>query len=83
MAQANYRDYIVAAIPSDVTVYHKVGILDDHLHDAAIIKKGSRSYVLVIFSKDNSGGYDYNRGAQLFGAITGKSLLAFFDDHAV
>jgi beta-lactamase class A len=78
MQQANYRDYIVAAIPSGVSVYHKVGILDDRLHDAAIIKKGSRSYVLVIMSKADSGTYDYDQGAQLFGDITKDSLQAFF-----
>jgi len=76
MQQANYRQYIVAAIPSDVTVYHKVGFLEDRLHDAAIIKKGDRSYVLVIFSK-STGNYDFNRGATLFGSITQSSLQAF------
>ena len=80
MQQANYRDYIVAAVPSNVTVYHKVGILDDHLHDAAIIKKGDRSYVLVIFSKSDTGTYDYNRGSQIFGNITKDTLHAFLGE---
>lgn len=79
MEQANYRQYIVAAIPSGVTVYHKVGFLEDRLHDAAIIKKGDRSYVLVIFSK-TSGAYDFNRGATLFGAITTASMQAFLGE---
>jgi beta-lactamase class A len=78
MAQANYRGYIVAAIPDGVNVYHKVGLLEDRVHDAAIIKKGDRSYVLVIFSKAKSGVYDFSQAAPLFGAITTDSLQAFF-----
>ena len=79
MKQANMREYIVAAIPGDVDVYHKVGYLDDRLHDAAIIKKGDRSYVLVIFSKtEDDSTYDFDRGASIFGDITKASLQAFF-----
>lgn len=77
MQQANYRGFIVAAVPSSVTVYHKVGLLDDRLHDAAILKKGDRSYVLVIFSK-STGQYDFSRGTTLFGAITQVTLPVFF-----
>lgn len=78
MQLANYRDFIVAAVPSDVTVYHKVGILDDRLHEAAIIKRGNHVYVLVIFSKDTSGLYDYSQGSTLFGDITKDSLRLVF-----
>jgi beta-lactamase class A len=78
MQQADMRNYIVAAIPSGTDVYHKVGYLADRLHDAAIIKRGDRSYVLVIFSK-SSGAYDYYRGSQVFGEITETSLQAFFN----
>lgn len=77
MERANYRGYIVAAVPSDVTVYHKVGLLDDRLHDAAILKKGDRSFVLVIFSK-SQGAYDFSRGATIFGGITSNAMQAFF-----
>ncbi len=77
LQQANYRDYIVAAIPDGVTVYHKVGFLEDRLHDAAIIKKGDRSYVLVIFTKSSTDSYDFTRGTALFGDITKISLKAF------
>jgi hypothetical protein len=58
-------------------VYHKVGYLADRLHDAAIIKRGDRSYVLVIFSKA-SGNYNFTRGASLFGSITESTLKVFF-----
>lgn len=78
MAQANYRGYIVAAIPDGVNVYHKVGLLEDRVHDAAIIKKGDRSYVLVVFSKAKSGAYDFSEAPTLFEKITTDSLQAFF-----
>jgi beta-lactamase class A len=77
MKQASMRDYIVAAIPDNTDVYHKVGYLADRLHDAAIIKRGDRSYVLVIFSK-SSGNYDFSRGSDIFGSITKATLSAFF-----
>jgi len=77
MQQANYRGYIVAAIPDGVTVYHKVGLLEDRVHDAAIIKKGDRSYALVVFSK-TSGAYDFSKAAPLFSSITKDTLQAFF-----
>jgi len=77
MQQANYRGYIVAAVPDSVTVYHKVGLLEDRVHDAAIIKKGDRSYALVIFSK-TGGAYDFSKAAPLFSSITKDTLQAFF-----
>lgn len=79
LKNANMRDYIVAAIPSGTTVYHKVGYLDDRLNEAAIITRNNRSYVLTIFSKTTSGDeYDFSRGGDVFGAITKASLQAFF-----
>jgi beta-lactamase class A len=78
MKQANMRDYIVAAIPDGTDVYHKVGYLSDRLHDASIIKRGDRSYVLVIFSKSMTGSYDFTRGSTFFGEITKATLSSFF-----
>lgn len=77
MKQASMRSYIVAAVPDGTDVYHKVGYLQDRLHDAAIIKRGDRSYVLVIFSKAG-GNYSFSRGATLFGSLTEATLKAFF-----
>lgn len=77
MQAANMRDYIVAAVPAGTTVYHKVGYLADRLHEAAIIQRGNRSYVLVVFSK-SAGDYDFSRGATVFQAITKATLQAFF-----
>lgn len=79
MKEADMRSYIVAAIPDNAEIYHKVGYLADRLHDAAIIKRGDRSYVLVVFSK-SVGAYDFYRGSQFFGEITKASLTAFFSD---
>lgn len=45
------RNLIPAAVPDGVTVFHKYGLLDDELHDAAILSMSSRSYVLVVFTK--------------------------------
>lgn len=77
MRQANYRGYIVAAAPNDVTVYHKVGLLEDRVHDVAIIQKGGRSYILAIFSK-SGGAYNFGAAPKLFKSITDDTLQAFF-----
>jgi beta-lactamase class A len=77
MKQASERQYIVANIPAGVTVYHKVGYLDDRAHDAAIITNGKRSYVLTIFTKDPNGGYDETAGEQVFQQVTAATLKAF------
>ena len=70
-ADTDYGQYIVAAVPSGVTVYHKVGWLSDRVHDAAIITDGTHSYVLVIFTKAEDGSnYDETAGEQVFHQIT-------------
>jgi beta-lactamase class A len=78
MKQADYTQYILAAIPNGVQVYHKAGYLDDRAMDAAIIDNGKHPYVLVIFTKDPSGnGYDQAAGQQAFHDITTATLTAF------
>jgi len=78
MKQADYTQYILAAIPNSVQVYHKAGYLDDRAMDAAIIDNGKHPYVLVIFTKDSSGnGYDQTAGQQAFHDITTATLTAF------
>jgi beta-lactamase class A len=76
LAVANYRDYIVPAVPSGTTVYHKVGFDGDSLHDAAIIKRGDRSLVLVIFT-DGHGNYDWAARTRLIQAITRDAMAAY------
>jgi beta-lactamase class A len=51
MQDTNYESLIPAAVPDGVTVFHKYGLLDDELHDAAILSTSSGSYVLVVFTK--------------------------------
>ena len=77
MSQADYTQYIEAAVPSGVKFYHKAGYLDDRAMDAAIIDNGKHSYVLVIFTKDPSGAYDQDAGQQAFHSITTATLSAF------
>lgn len=71
MKQANYRQYIVSAVPSNLTVYHKVGFLTDRVHDGAIItdSKSKKAYVLVVFTK-STGAYNEQAGIQLFQDVT-------------
>lgn len=79
MKSANENDYIPAAVPSGVTVYHKAGWLSDRVHDAAVIDNGKRPYVLVIFSKARGTNATYNTtvGMQLFHDITHTANQAF------
>ena len=78
MAKADYTQYIGDVIPSGTKFYHKVGFLDDRVMDAAIIDNGRHPYVLVIFTKDDSGnGYDQTAGLQVFHAITDATLTTF------
>jgi beta-lactamase class A len=53
MQNTNYESLIPAAIPDTVTVFHKYGLLDTELHDAAILTDGAAGCVLVIYTKGN------------------------------
>lgn len=77
MKQANYRQYMVAAVPAGLTIYHKVGYLEDRVHDAAIITDGKTSYVLVIFSKSKTATYPMTTGTQLIHNITESGNSTF------
>jgi beta-lactamase class A len=77
MKQANYRQYIVAAVPTSLTVYHKVGFLEDRVHDAAIIDDGKHAYVLVIFTKTKSTIYPMTSGTELIHSITSNANQTF------
>jgi beta-lactamase class A len=70
MQQANYRQYIVASLPSDATVYHKVGFLEDRLHDTAIVDNGRFPYILVIFTESKNGMFDFVSATSLAHDIT-------------
>jgi beta-lactamase class A len=51
MHGTNFEDLIPAAVPAAVSVFHKYGLLDDELHDAAILSTSAGSYVLVVYTK--------------------------------
>lgn len=76
MKQANYRTYIVPAVPSSDTIYHKIGLYEDFVNDAAIITNGQKSIVLVIFTNGN-GTYDWTNRATLMQQITTAVLNTY------
>ena len=76
LAKANYRSYIVPAVSTGSTVYHKVGFDGDNLHDAAIIKRGDRSLVLVIFTNGH-GNYNWDARTRLIQTITRDAQAAY------
>lgn len=50
MQQTNDEDLIPAAVPPDITVHHKYGVVLGYVHDAAILSSGGRSYAVVIYT---------------------------------
>ncbi|MET4096869.1 serine hydrolase [Arthrobacter sp. UYCu712] len=54
MQGTNYEALIPAAVPDGIEVFHKYGLLDDELHDAAILAQDGRAYALVIYTKGAS-----------------------------
>jgi hypothetical protein len=73
MLKANYRLFIIPAVPGSDTVYHKVGELDDDVNDAAIITNGKQTIVLSIYT-DGNGTYDWPSRAILMQQITTAAL---------
>lgn len=61
MQNTNDDTLIPAAVSSDITVYHKYGLLNGNLHDAAILTKGDKSYALVIYTKNADDSDDQQR----------------------
>ncbi|SDL61430.1 serine hydrolase [Arthrobacter sp. ok362] len=51
MQHTNYETLIPAAVPEGITVFHKYGLLNGELHDAAILAQGNTAYALVIYTK--------------------------------
>jgi beta-lactamase class A len=76
MKQANYRQYMVPAIPSYDTIYHKIGLYNDNVNDAAIITGGKQVISLVIFTNGN-GTYDWPDRATMMQQIT-KAFLTYY-----
>jgi beta-lactamase class A len=78
MEQANYRQYIVPAVPSQDTIYHKIGFYEDYLNDAAIITSGNKAFVIVIFTNGNGVG-NWPARAVLMQDITKSALQYYFN----
>jgi beta-lactamase class A len=77
MKIANYRGYMLPAIPASYTTYHKVGLDEDNVHDVAIIAKGGRNIVLAIFTNGN-GTYDWTNRATIMQQIAKDILSAYY-----
>jgi beta-lactamase class A len=76
---ANYRQYIVPAVPADDTIYHKIGLYQDYVNDAAIITHGNQAFVIVIFT-DGDGTYNWPARATTMQEITKAALKAYFNE---
>lgn len=76
MERANYRGGIIPAVPEFDTVYHKAGVYNPALNDAAIITNGQRTVVLTIFT-DSIYSYNSARIASIMQQITTPTLQTF------
>ncbi|HVV67098.1 MAG TPA: serine hydrolase [Candidatus Saccharimonadales bacterium] len=78
MSRANYTGYIEAEVPGGVKFYHKAGLLQDRVHDAAIIDNGKRAIILVIFTKNEDDENDPSPAqTQIIQQITTSVLNAY------
>lgn len=78
MKNASDTQYIRSAVPESISVFHKSGYLKDRAHDSAIVAYNNRPFILVIFSKtNNSGDYDYEKGARVMKDITSSILTQY------
>jgi beta-lactamase class A len=77
MQQTNYEDFITPAVPVGFSIYHKVGIDDDHINDAAIIASpGGKAFVISIMT-DGHGLYDWQDRANLMQQIAAAAIRAY------
>jgi beta-lactamase class A len=76
LKQANYRTYVVPAVPASDTIYHKIGLYEDFVNDATIITNGKQTVVLVIFTNGN-GAYNWPARALMMQQIA-KAVIATY-----
>lgn len=79
MQHTNENSLIPAAVPADVTIYHKYGWLDSYIHDAAIMVYNNIPVVLVIYTRGNT--TTVNKQIKLFKSITPVILKYEFGIH--
>ena len=77
MQNTNYENLITPALPPGYTIYHKVGLDDDNVNDAAIITHDNKAIVLVIFT-DGHGVYNWPDRAAQMQTITRQALKDYF-----
>jgi len=74
MQNTNDELLIPDAVPSDVTVYHKYGLLNGELHDVAILVKGKSAYALAIYTKGDSGQASVDSRTDIIHQITKAAI---------
>ena len=78
MQNTNYEGFITPAVPTGDTIYHKVGLVDDNVNDAAIITHGRQAFALVIFT-DGHGTEDWATRASLMQKIARSAISGYLD----
>jgi beta-lactamase class A len=78
MQNTNYETLIPAALPSDVTVYHKYGLLDGDLHDASVVVYNGHAYALVIYTNSPNGYTDDDARTTLIQQLTRTIISSIF-----
>ena len=68
MRQTVNEDLIPAGLPNGASVSHKYGLVGNNVHDAGIVTKGDKRYVLVIFTNSQSP-LNYENRKALFAEI--------------
>lgn len=79
MKRANYRQFAVPAVPSEDIIYHKIGVLDDLVHDATIITHGKDAFVMAIYT-DGNGDYSWDTRATAIQAVTKLAIKAYLNN---
>lgn len=77
MQHTNDDELIPAAVGTNITVYHKYGLLNGELHDAAILTDGNKSYALAIYTKGADDSDDAQR-TQTIHRLTQAVVSAVF-----
>ena len=80
MQHTNDESLIPPAVPDDITVYHKYGLLDGELHDVAILVKGDKAYTLAIYTKDTDDSSDTDR-TNIIQSITKAAVSQLFNEN--